>query len=136
MQRIQGRTLFTGLLAAFLVPLGLGYAHSWGLHKSSSSDRITTVTLADNMKLQDGTTLPAGTYQMQVPDGSPSPRVEFLKDGKAVASADAKLVNESKKNAYTEVDSVNKNGSQFITTIRPGGWHEVLRFSQSNQGGS
>ena len=134
MQGIQGRRLLTGLVAAFLIPLGVGFAYSWGFHKSS--DRTTNVTLAENMKLQDGTTLPAGTYRMEVPDGSQTPKVEFLKDGKVIASANAKVENETSKNAYTEVDSVQKNGSEFISTIRPGGWHEALRFNQSNQSGS
>jgi len=136
MQGIQGRRLLTGLIAAFLVPLGIGFAHSWGLHRSSSSDRTTKITLAENMKLQDGTMLRAGTYQMEVPDASQAPKVEFLKDGKVIASATAKLENETSKNAYTEVDSVKENGAEFITTIRPGGWHEILRFGPSNQSSS
>ena len=134
MQGIQGRRLLTGLVAAFLIPLGVGFAHSWGFHKSS--DRTTNVTIAENMQLQDGTMLAAGTYQMEVPDGSQTPKVEFLKDGKVIASASAKVENETAKNAYTEVDSVKKNGSEFISTIRPGGWHEILRFNQSNPSGS
>ena len=134
MEVFQGRKLFIGLVAAFLVPFGVGFAHSWGFHKAS--DRTATVTFSDKMELGNGTTLPAGTYQLEVPENSPTPQVEFAQDGKVMATAQANVVNQSDKNPYTEVDSVKRGDTQMITTIRPGGWHEILRFGQSSQGSS
>jgi len=130
----QGRRLLIGSIAAFLVPVSVGLAHSWGFHKAT--ERTTSITLSGKMMLQDGKTLPAGTYQVEVPDNSQAPVVKFLQDGNVVASAKAKVVNQQDKNRYTEVDSSTRGGTQVITTIRPEGWHEILRFRPSGQGGS
>ncbi len=128
--QIHGKKLLMTSMAAFLVPLGVGFAHSWGFHKAS--DRTTKVTLGETMKLQDGKTLPAGTYRVEVAENSQSPMVSFLRDGKVVASEQAQVVNQSSKNPYTEVDSVKHGGTQVITTIRPSGWHEILHFAKAS----
>jgi len=134
MQGFQRRSLFMGLVLAFLVPWSVAFAHSWGSHKAS--DRTASVTFSEKMELGNGTSLPAGTYRVEVPDNSPTPQVEFSQDGKVMATAQAKVVNQGNKNPYTEVDSVKHGDAQMITTIRPGGWHEILRFGRSNQAGS
>ena len=57
-------------------------------------------------KFNNGGTLPAGTYRMEVPENSQTPAVTFLQDGKVMATVKAKVVTEQKKNEDTEVDSV------------------------------
>jgi hypothetical protein len=121
------RKPFVGLLIAFFVGTCSGYAHFWGIHKSNT--RITNVTFANEVRFNNGSTLPAGTYKMEVPDGSQSPMVSFSKEGKVMATSKAKLVNENKKNPYTEVDSTTRGQVQVVNAIRPGGWDEVLRFN-------
>jgi len=121
------KRVFTGLAAAILATACLGFG-SWGFHKSS--DRGTNITFASMTKFNNGTTLPAGTYRMEVPDNSPTPKVEFYKNGKLVATASAKVVSETKKNSHTEVDSVTQGNAQLVRTIRPSGWNERLEFGR------
>jgi hypothetical protein len=121
------RKPFVGLLIAFFVGTCSGYARFWDSHKSNT--RSASITFANEVRFNNGTTLPAGTYKMEVPEGSQSPVVSFSKDGKVMATAKAKLISENKKNPYTEVDSSARGKVQQVNTIRPGGWEEVLRFN-------
>ena len=65
---------------------------------------------------------------MDVPENSPTPAVTFAQDGKVVATINAKVVNEQKKNDSTEVDSVTQGDTQVVRSIRPGGWTEKIDF--------
>jgi hypothetical protein len=121
----QGRSLFVGTLAAVLVAASLGLAAD--AHKTS--DRKTFITFAQDVKLQAGGTLPAGTYEMKVPEGTQNPTVSFLSGDKVVATAPANLVSEQNKNSQTEIDSVTDGNYQDVTAIRPQGWKESLHFS-------
>jgi hypothetical protein len=127
---VLGRKPLIGLMAAILFTTCWGFA-SWGSHKSS--ERATNVTFANMMKFQNGETLPAGTYQMEVPQNSQTPTVTFLRNGKVVASSNAKVQSQEKKNPQTEVDSVMSGKAQLITEIRPGGWDEVLKFQPAGK---
>ena len=120
-----GRKPFIGLLLALLVGTCLGYARK-------SSSRSTNVTFTTQAKFKNGTTLPAGTYKMEVPEGSETPVVLFSKDGRVMATTKAKLINEEKKNPYTEVRSTIQGHSQMVNEIDPSGWNEVLRFTPSS----
>lgn len=124
--QLQAKRLFVTLGVAVLSVTGLGFG-SWGSHKLS--ERTTDVTFTNTTKFQNGTTLAAGTYRMEVPESSQSPKVTFYKDGKAMATVDAKVVDEQKKNDNTEIDSVTKGEVQQLTAIRPSGWHERLDFA-------
>jgi len=79
-------------------------------------------------KFNNGTTLPAGTYRMEVPENPTTPAVAFVQDGKVVATVEAKVVTEQKKNNATEVDSVTQGDAQVVRAIRPGGWTEEIDF--------
>ena len=120
-----GRSLFVGTLAAVLVTASLGLAAN--AHKNS--DRKTFVTFASSVKLQGGATLPAGTYKIEVPEGTQNPTVSFLSGDRVTATAPASLVSEQNKNSQTEVDSVTDGNYQDVTTIRPQGWKESLHFN-------
>ena len=121
----QGRILSVGTFATILVTACFGFA-AGGSHKSQ--ERKAEVTFGTITKFNNGTTLPAGTYQMGVPENSPTPAVTFAQDGKVVATIEAKVVNEQKKNDVTEVDSVSQGDAQVVRAIRPGGWTEEIDF--------
>ena len=120
---------FVGL-AAVMIAATWSYAGWWGSHKSA--DRSTNVTLGSSAQLGNGSVLPAGTYRMEVPENVTAPEVMFYKDGKIVAQAKAKVVTQTGKNPYTEVDSTKKGSQDVITEIRPGGWTEDLLFSKAS----
>ena len=124
--QLRGKKLFVMLGVAALSVTCLGFG-SRGTHKSS--ERATNVTFINTTKFQNGTTLPAGTYRMEVPESTQAPTVTFYKDGKAMATVNAKVVDQQKKNDNTEVDSVTKGNVQELTAIRPSGWHERLVFA-------
>lgn len=130
--KMQGGRLFLGLAAAILAATCLGFP-SWSFHKSS--DRETNVTFVNMTKFKNGETLAAGTYQMEVPKDSPTPEVTFYKDGKPVATINAKIVTQQAKNADTEIDSVTQGDTQLVTAIRPGGWDEAVIFSSTGKHG-
>jgi hypothetical protein len=125
---IHGNKLITGLAAAVLGTACLGFG-SWGFHKSN--DRAVDITLLNTTKFHNGESLPAGTYRMEVPENSATPKVTFFKDGKAMATVDAKVVNEEQKNQNTEVNAVTQGDQQVVTSIEPGGWHEKLQFDSN-----
>jgi hypothetical protein len=123
--RNQGRILSVGTLATILVTACFGFA-AGGSHKSQ--ERKVDVTFSTTTKFNNGTSLPAGTYQMEVPENSPTPAVTFAQDGKVVATVEAKVVSEPKKNDNTEVDTVNQGDAHVVRAIRPGGWTEEIDF--------
>jgi hypothetical protein len=126
--KLCGRSVFVALVATMLTVACLGFG-SWGNHKSS--ERATQVTFINMTKFKNGTTLPAGDYRMEVAENTQSPKVTFYKDGKAMASVNAKVVDEGTKNPTTEIDSVTQGKTQELTSIRPSGWHEKLVFESS-----
>lgn len=126
--RFSSKKLLTGLAAAVIATACLGFG---SVHKSN--ERATNVTLVSATKFNNGATLPAGTYRMEIPEGSLTPSVAFYKDGKVVATVNGKVVNETKKNANTEIDSVSEGNDQLVTAIRPSGWHERIVFGGNSQ---
>jgi hypothetical protein len=123
--RNQGRILFVGSLATILVAACFGFA-AGGSHKSQ--ERKVEVTFSTMTKFNNGTTLPAGTYRMEIPENSQTPAVTFSQNGKVVATVEAKVVTEQRKNDATEVDTVSQGDAQLVRSIRPGGWTEEIDF--------
>jgi len=122
-----------GLGASILSAACLGFG-AWGMHKSS--DRGTTVTFMNMTQFKNGATLPAGTYRMEVPENTQTPKVTFYKDGKPMATVDAKVVAEARKNSKTEIDSTAQGNTQQLQSIRPSGWNEKLVFGSNGAQGS
>jgi hypothetical protein len=129
--KMHGKVLLAGSLATLLVTAGGAFAHGGSTHKSS--ERATNITFAATVKFQNGTTLPAGTYLMEVPGNTQTPTVTFSQDSKVVASAPVSVVSEPSKNPSTEVDTTQAGDAQNVTFIRPGGWKEALQFSSTDQ---
>lgn len=128
--QILGRKSFAGFVAAILATTCLGFA-AGGSQKLR--ERATEVTFSSRTKLNSGDTLPAGTYRMEVPENSQTPAVTFSQDGKVMATIEAKVVNQQKKNEATEVDSVSQGDAQVLTAIRPAGWDEELTFGSAGE---
>lgn len=127
---MQLRKSFVGFGVAILATTCLGFA-AGGSH--TSKERATSVTFSNTAKFNNGTTLPAGTYRMEVSENSQTPAVTFLKDGKVMATTEAKVVTEQKKNDETEIDSVTQGDTNVVTAIRPAGWDEELTFGSGGQ---
>lgn len=74
-------------------------------------------------------TLKPGSYLMEWEQGQKNPEARFYLDGKLVAKAHAKIVEEPQKNSATEVVS-NTNHKKFdvINEIRPAGRKERVDF--------
>ena len=123
--KFAGRRLFVMLSAAIFAVTCLGFG-SVGTRKSS--ERKTNVTFTTTTKLQNGTSLRAGTYQMEFHENTQTPKVTFYQNGKAVATVAAKLENNPQKTENTEVDTVKKGSSEELTSIRPSGEHQKLVF--------
>jgi tetraacyldisaccharide-1-P 4'-kinase len=124
------RKLFVGFGTAVLTLTCLSFASG---KSHQSSDRAKDVTFGATSKFQNGATLPAGTYKMEVPDNSQTPNVTFSQNGKPMATVQAKVVTEEKKNSETEVDAVAQGSEQAVTAIRPAGWNEELTFGPAGQ---
>ena len=130
-----GTKSFWGLLAAIVATTCLGFASS-GSHEAK---RGANITFAENVVFNNGKTLPAGNYRMEVYGSSHQPEVAFYKryaqtgdwGGRAAATTSARVVPEQQKNKTTEIDSTKSGSAQLVTQIRPAGWHEELRFGSS-----
>lgn len=129
MQKL-GRKSFVGFVVAILATTCLGLA-AGGSHKSR--ERGTDVTFSSTTKLNNGSTLPGGTYRMEVPENSQTPSVTFSQDGKVMATVEAKVVTEQKKNEDTEIDGVTQGDAKVLTAIRPAGWNEKLVFGSEGE---
>jgi len=125
-----GKKSFIGFVATILATTCLGFA-AGGSHKSS--ERTTEVTFISAAKFNNGTTLPAGTYRMEVAKNSQTPSVTFTQDRKVMATIEAKVVTQPKKNEATEVDAVTQGDTEAVKAIRPAGWDEALVFDAAGQ---
>jgi hypothetical protein len=70
---------------------------------------------------------------MEVPENSQTPSVTFSQDGKVMATVEAKVVTEQKKNEDTEIDGVTQGDAKVLTAIRPAGWNEKLVFGSEGE---
>ncbi len=118
------------LVAAFLaVPLAasLSFA-SWFSHNSTS--KTASIDIANPTRVGKYT-LQAGTYKIQFPTNTQSPKVKFMRDGKVVASVPARVSSQSSKNEYTSVEVNTQGKTSVINKIEPEGLNESLVFTQN-----
>lgn len=127
------RKSFIGFVAALLATTCLGFA-AGSSHKSR--ERGTDVTFSSMTKFNNGNTLPAGTYRMEVPENSQTPTVTFSQDGKVRATSEAKVVTGQKKIESTEINSVTQGDAEVVIAIHPAGWDEELLFGSAVQDAS
>lgn len=126
-----------GLTATILATACVGLS-SGDFHKSA--ERGTDVIFASKTRFNNGDTLPAGQYRMEVAENSQTPVVQFYKESttlgneetssKVSATVKARVVRQPGKNPQTEIDSVTRGNAQLVRSIRPAGWDEVLVFGR------
>jgi hypothetical protein len=98
--------------------------------QGSSKEKSFHVQL-DAAKLSNGTLLKAGDYILKITENTPSPEIEFYRNGKLVAKTQAKVVTQPRKNDYTAVETSPKGKAKVITAIYPDGWPERLVLTNS-----
>ncbi len=125
----KGVRFVVTLAAALVMTASLSFAGSWF---GKSSTKSFDLTLASAAKLSNGTMLEAGNYTMKIPEHTKSPEVQFYKDGKLVAKAQAKVKTQPQKNEYTEILTAMQGKTNVITAIEPGGWPEKLVFTKAS----
>jgi hypothetical protein len=97
-----------------------------------SRDKSATVDIIQPAKVGNGQELQPGDYKVTLNPSSNPTEVSFYdQDGKLVAKAPAKLVEEGKKNDQTEV--VFDTRQKTITEMRISGWNEKVVFSGSGE---
>ena len=128
--KISVKNSFALSVAAILAAACLGMA-SGSSHKSSN--QAIDVTFTYTAKFNNGTTLPAGKYRMEISAKSPTPDVTFSQGGKVMATIKAKVVSQGNKNPSTVVDTEAAGDAQLVTAIHPDGWDETLIFGSAGQ---
>jgi len=86
------------------------------------------VTIPDNVQI-GSTQLKAGTYKVEWQENHQSLRVNFLKDGKTVATAQGKMVEQSKQAPYDSVVIKTAGNTKRLERIDFGGMKDELVFA-------
>ena len=86
-------------------------------------------------QVANGTALEPGNYKVELDNQTSSPKVLFYQQGKLVAQAPAKLVDQTKKNEETEVFYSKAGSEHVITQIDLQGWTQNVIFNTSGQTG-
>jgi hypothetical protein len=123
-----------GVAASVVLVACLGFAGSWGMHKSSA--KSTNFIIASAMKLPNGEVIQPGTYKLEVPENSQSAEATIYQDGKLIAKSPVNMVAEQQKNPDTEVESTHQGDVDVINEIRPQGWTTKVVFAQPGGQGS
>lgn len=82
-------------------------------------------------RLANGPNLQPGTYKVELASNATSPEVMFYQDGKLVAQAPAKLVDDGRKNDETKVYYNTAGQQHVITEIDLQGWEQKVMFNTS-----
>jgi hypothetical protein len=122
---VAGTALF--LTAATAFPL---FAKTSNHLKSGQIDVIYPVEVAN------GHTLRPGNYKVELDNKTSSPKILFYQEGKLVAQAPAKLVDESKKNDQTEVFYKAAGNGHVIAQIDLQGWKQNVVLTPSGTMGT
>ncbi len=95
---------------------------------NNAREQKKNVNLADQVVLA-GKTLPAGQYQVEWQGNGPNVKVNFLKSGKTVLTAPAKVAQLNTKAPYDAVvESTRKNGTKTISEIEWNNQRQALMF--------
>ena len=97
-----------------------------------SGTKSANVTIIQAAKLGNGPELQPGDYRATLTPGSDSTEVAFYQDGKLVAKAPAKLVDQGKKAAQTEINYDRQNN--MITEMEISGLTQKVVFSGAGTG--
>jgi hypothetical protein len=110
------------LCGAVLIAAGCSFARRTDM-------KTETITLGSGVTVANSTTtIPAGTYQVKIPENSQNPTVQFYRDGKMIAQATGKLQAEANKSPYSGVTTNQKGTQQVLTGVLVQGWNQEVVF--------
>jgi hypothetical protein len=110
---------------------GVASARSFFWH--SSSTKSFNLIVDEPTSVAPGTELQPGTYRVQIPLNTQNPTVQFTRDGKVVATVQAKAQSESTKNPHTEFVSEKRAGGPVMTEIDPGGMNVKFILNRAGE---
>jgi hypothetical protein len=116
-----------------LVAASMAFAKFPSLDFGHSSKKSADVNIIQTARIPGGATLQPGEYKVALNDNSSTPEIGFYQNGKLVAQAPAKLVDQGKKFDETEVFYDTRGGStEVITEMDLSGWREEVLFRKNN----
>lgn len=108
-------------MLTFVLPLAL-------LASNNTRPQKKNVDVADQVVLA-GKTLAPGQYKVEWQGSGPNVKVNFVKSGKTVLTAPARVAQLKAKAPYDAVvENTRKNGTKTITEIQWNNKREALRF--------
>jgi hypothetical protein len=124
--------------AGILVAAGMAFAKFPSLDSGRSSKKSADVEISQTARIPGGPTLQSGEYKVVLNSNSPTTEIGFYQNGKLVAQAPAKLVDQGKKFDQTAITYDTKSAdTQVITEMDLSGWREaVLLGKNDSEGGS
>jgi hypothetical protein len=128
---LRNKLVLPVLVAALVVPLFAAMSNAASWFSRNSSVKSTTVNLAYNSKLANGSTLEAGNYKLEIPLHSKSLELKFYQNGKLVASVPAQIKKETLKPTATQIDYTRKGNDEYITEIHLDGMRKAYVISSS-----
>jgi hypothetical protein len=97
----------------------------------SSHSKTAQITVLYTSKIGNGPELKPGNYKVEVAANAKPIEVTFYQNGRLVAQAPAKLVNEGKKADDTQIYYNNAGNEHVITRLDMQGWNEQVMFPAS-----
>jgi hypothetical protein len=93
------------------------------VHGQPTGGTLGTVRLPQPVMV-DGTTLPAGSYQLRVRGGTDAPMIEFVQNGQVRATTMAIVPSDHKAPAGTRAQRVRNDDDPYVrVSINRGGQH-------------
>jgi hypothetical protein len=119
--------------AGILVAASLAFAKFPGFDFGHSSKNPTAnLELVQTSRIPGGPTLASGDYKVVLSGNSATSELQFYQNGKLVAQAPAKLVDQGKKFDETEVHYDNRGAhNHVITQMDFSGWKQEVLFGKN-----
>lgn len=111
----------TGMLTMILPVASMASA-------KTAKEQKKNIAIADQVQL-GGKTLAPGRYQLEWRDNGPTTNVKFIKNGRMVVTAPARVAQLQQKAPYDAVvENTQKNGTKTVNEIEWNNQREALRF--------
>jgi hypothetical protein len=119
--------------AGILVAASMAFAKFPSFDFGRSSKKSAQVEIYQTARIPGGPTLQSGEYKVVLTNNSTTPEIGFYQNGKLVAQAPAKLVDQGKKFDETAITYDTKSaGTPVIRQIDVGGWRDKILFGRNN----
>ncbi len=126
----------SGLAAAALLLLVASLASAKFPSLGKSTVKSVDLEITRATRVGSGPELQPGSYKVSLVNSPGSPEVAFYRNGKLIAQAPVKLVDEVKKNQQTEIESNTE--THELVQMRLKGWNQTFVFvdtgTSSNSG--